>query len=120
MHLRLARARGSLTAPNSVVQDRALTYLLMLEETEKVQSRIDMVKGLLVSPTSNFDRVREQFPEFFDPFEEAKQEDGTYDIDKIDATDVEWGTPTSAEEDDDLSRWIASRESGSFTGADFE
>lgn len=103
-----------------MVQDRALTYLLMLDEAEKVKSRIDMVKGLLASPLGNYERIRDQFPEFFDPFEEAKQEDGTYDIDKIDASDVDWSSPTSAEEDADLSRWIASRENGSFTGADFE
>lgn len=92
----------------------------MMEEVEKGRDRLDKVKALLVSPMSNWEKVRDQFPEYFDPFEAAKTEDGTYDIDQIDDSQIDWEVPTSEDQDEALSRWIAERESGSFTGADFE
>lgn len=122
-HLRLARARGSLVAPNHPVQDRALEVLEVLDEISREKGRMDLVRGLLASSTSDFDRVRAQFPEYFtpvDPFEGAKTEEGGYDIDAIDDSDVEWDTPASADVDEDISRWIAEHESGSISAADIE
>lgn len=94
----------------------------MLDEFEKAKGRADSIKRLIANRMTDYEIVREQFPEYFppeDPFKDAKQDDGTYDIDKIDDTQVEWATPTTPEEDDEISRFIAERE-GSFTGADFE
>lgn len=105
-------------APNSPVQDRAVEVLDMLDHVEQERARFDSVKALLASPLASWDRVKEQFPEYFDPYESAKQEDGSYDIDQIDDADVEWSTAASPDEDEALSTWIAQRESGSFTGAD--
>lgn len=119
-HLRLARARGSLRAPNSLVQDRALAYLDMLAEYAKGQARRDMVKALLTHKDSDYDEVKFQFPEYFDadPFEQIRTEDG-YDIDRLDDSQVQWGV-AGEDEDEALSRWIAEQDGGTFTGADFE
>lgn len=110
-HLRLARARGSLRAPNSVVQDMALEILDMLDETEKENQRIDRVRGLLTLTT--MERVKDFFPEYFrpDPLATAYDEEtGEFDIDAIDPADVEWVVPTSEDEDADLSAWIEEQE----------
>lgn len=115
-HLRLARERGSLKAPNSPVQDRALDYLVMLDEVERSRSRLDTVKALVTH--ASFERVRDQFPEYFDPYEGAKGEDGEFDIDRLDDSQVDWATAGSEDDDEALSRWIQERESGSFSAAD--
>ncbi len=70
---------------------------------------------------ASLDRMAIFFPEFFPDnweevraFEQAKKDDGTYDIDKVDGAHINWGV-ASPEEDDDISRWIAEREQGSMT-----
>jgi hypothetical protein len=105
-------------APNSPVQDMALEILVVLDRKEQGQSRFDTVKGLVA--IGDRARVKEQFPEYFDPFEDIRREDGTYDVEALDDAEVEWTTPTSPDEDADLARWIAQRESGSMTAADWE
>jgi hypothetical protein len=120
-HLRLAEQRGSLRAPNSPVQDAALTILRMLSEADKAAQRLDMVKALLVQPMADLDRVRGQFPEFFDPFSAAVDpETGEVDPDAVDEEALDWSTPASPDEDDDISAWIAARESGSVSLADMD
>lgn len=119
-HLRLARNRGSLHAPNSPVQDRALEILDMLDVVEAQGHRLDSVKIGLLSPLVTEDRAKSLFPEFYpaDPFADALQDDGTYDPSKVDEDEIEYDAPSSPEEDDDISAWISSRESGSFTADD--
>lgn len=122
-HLRLARSRGSLVAPNHPVQDRALEILEILDEIDKEKSRVDRVKALLTNQFSTVDLVKAQFPEYFrpeDPFEEAKTEDGGYDIDRVDESKLDWGTPASPDDDDEISRWIAQQETGSISAADMD
>lgn len=119
--LRLAQARGSLVAPNNSVQDLALELLDMLAMSDKERARLDMVKALVTNSWADRDEVKHQFPEYFeaDPFAAAKNpETGEYDIDKISDADVEWGT-ASPEEDDEISRWIAQQQQGSFGADDF-
>lgn len=114
-HLRLARARGSLTAPNSVVQDEALTILDMVDERERERERVDMVRALIatVGPEGE-ERVVAQFGEYFpeeqDPFVGAYDEEGNFDIDKVDDSSVPWRTPVSPDEDEALSAWIEQQE----------
>ncbi len=106
-------------APNSPVQDFALEILSMLDVTERERSRRDMVKRLLVS--NEEDMVRSQFPEYFlSTIEEAFDDQGNFDIDKVDDSQVEWST-ASPDEDDEIGRWIADREAGMYvTAADEE
>jgi hypothetical protein len=91
----------------------------MLDLIAQKQASLDQVKALWVSSTTDKAELMAQWPEYFDPMETAKKEDGTYDIDQIDDSKVDWGTPGSEDEDDAISDWIAQRE-GSFTGADLE
>jgi hypothetical protein len=110
-HLRLARSRGSLQAPNSRVQDRALEILDMLDERRREIDRIDRVKELLTHIPA--DVVAEQFPEYFaaDPFDGAYDpETGAYDPEKVDEELIQWGVAASKTEDDDLSAWIEEQE----------
>ena len=118
-HLRLARARGSLTAPNSRVQDRALDYLNMLDEARRQDDRMDMVKGLLA--TGRTEEVVHQFPEYFEAegdISGAYDEAGEFDIDRVDDSKVKWAAPASREEDDEISAWIAQHENTYVTAAD--
>lgn len=92
----------------------------MLDIVAEKRARLDQVKALWVNTTTDKAEMRGQWPEFFDPMETAKKEDGTYDIDQIDDADVEWHTAGSEEEDDAISRWIADAERGSISGADLE
>lgn len=110
-HLRLARARGSLQAPNSVVQDYALEILDMLDESVRETQRIDMVKTLLASVP--MERVKDYFPEYFRPDPLAEAIDpvtGEFDIDKVDDSKIDWQTAGSEDEDADLSAWIEEQE----------
>lgn len=92
----------------------------MLDQTEREERRLDRVKALWVNQLTDKDAIKSQFPEYFDPFETAKDEHGEYDIDQIDDSQVDWATAPSAEADEELSRWISEHEQGSFSGADFE
>lgn len=122
--MRLAEARGSLRAPNSRVQDRVLEYLILLAARDREVARRDALKhSLLVGGSEAFTRMRDLFPEYVadeDAFEQARTDEGDYDIDKVDDAKVTWTTPANEEEDDDISAWIASRESGSVTVADLD
>lgn len=91
----------------------------MLDVIADSKARLDQVKVAFASAFSP-DRVRDQFPEYFDPFEQAKTEDGTYDIDRLDDSAIEWSAPADEDEDEALSRWIAQQEIGSISAADFE
>lgn len=96
------------------MQDRALEILEVLDEIEKEKQRVDMVKSLLATKAADFTLARTQFPEYFapeDPYEGARNDDGTYDIDAIDEDQIDWATPASPEDDDEISRWIAQQES---------
>jgi hypothetical protein len=95
----------------------ALQVLDMLDDKERSQERFDSIKRLVAF--ADRDRVKEQFPEYFDPFEGVQNEDGTYDIDSIDDTAVQWAVP-DPDEDEALSRWIAQQESGSLSAADWK
>lgn len=93
----------------------------MLAEIEKEKARVDMVRGLLTGPLSSLERVKAQFPEYFapeDPYEAATTESGEFDIDAVDDSKVDWSTPSSPKDDDDISRWISQQESGSVSAAD--
>lgn len=92
----------------------------MVDDHRRGLERFDMVKALMTSMTNSVDRIKEQFPEYFDPFEEARTEDGGYDIDKIDGAAVEWGTPDGEDEDEALAKWINTRETGTVSAADWE
>lgn len=81
---------------------------------------MDSVKRLIVQGSS-LDRIEPLFPEFFPPgwkekraVEMARDESGGIDIDKINDSDINWGV-ASKDEDDEISRWISERESGSVT-----
>lgn len=111
--MRLAEARGSLRAPNSRVQDRALEFLSMLDARERRTQRLDSVRlAVLSSPLQWAElepRLRWLFPEYLSPeaaYRKAKKDDGSYDIDKVDDGSVEWLTPASADEDAEISAWI--------------
>lgn len=86
----------------------------MADEQEKEGQRLDTVKSLLT--TNPFDRVKEWFPEYFQPDPEVMvqqaydEQTGEYDIDKIDPAQIEWQTPTSPDEDDEISAWIEQQE----------
>lgn len=55
------------------------------------------------------------FPEWMPKKDTAKeielgrQHDGTYDIDKIDDTKVEWSSPATEAENEENERWLAER-----------
>jgi len=123
-HLRLAEARGSLVAPNSPVQDRALALLLVHHRVEQARRDTDSLKrtlmGIPVDQVS--DVLRRFFPEYLpeaDPFEKAKREDGTYDIDAIDPSEIKWSVP-DPDTDAEISAWIAAAERGSMSAADLD
>lgn len=80
--------------------------------------RFDTVKGLVALGVR--DRVKEQFPEYFNPFEDAQRDDGSYDIDRVEGSQVKWSSAGSEDEDAELARWIAQRERGSMTAAEME
>lgn len=90
----------------------------MLDEIDKEKRRIDMVKSLLATKAADFDLARAQFPEYFtpdDPYGTARNDDGTYDVDALDDADLDWSTPASPDDDDEISRWIAQQEMASVT-----
>jgi hypothetical protein len=96
---------------------------MMLDLRDEERGRRDMVKALVAQSADNvLEETKFQFPEYFeiDPFEQAKTEDGTYDIDRIDDSAVDWATAGSAEEDEALSRLIEEMESGSVGADEFE
>lgn len=120
-HLRLARARGSLVAPNSPVQDRALEALEVLELIDREKARVDSVKLLASSTQIDWERAPQQFPEYFapaDPFAGAVDEDGTYDPDRVDEDSIAWQAPATPDEDSDISEWIRKHEEASFSAAE--
>jgi len=93
----------------------------VLDEIEREKQRLDMVKSLLSTKAADFDLARSQFPEYFkpeDPFEAARNEDGTYDVDALDDADLDWSTPATPEDDDEISNWIAQQESASVTASE--
>lgn len=112
-HLRLAEARGSLAAPNNLVQDRALEMLLVLRQIEKEQERGFHLKLALVAHGPfNEERAQALLPEYFprNPYQEAYTPDGEFDIDKVDDASLDWKVPSSPQEDEDISAWIMARE----------
>src|SRR4051812_4529468 len=88
----------------------ALEILDMVDETKAEAHRVDMVKGLLASGAEQ-ETVAGRFPEYFasDPFAEAYDEKGEFDIDKVDDTAVQWSVPDQ-DQDADLSAWIEEQE----------
>lgn len=114
-HLRLAQARGSLVAPNSPVQDLALQFLALDEARYREQERYEDVRRLMVS--NAIENVHRYFPEYFPAdFEEqlayAKAtKDGTFRPELLDDSALEWRAEgITAEEDDEISRWVKDRE----------
>lgn len=123
-HLRLAERRGSLTHPNSRVQDLALRMLLLREDRMQGNRRSEALRLALLNTQADPQRLHSLFPEYFpvewlerQAFEAAKDESGEINIDLLDDSAVTWGVP-SPEEDAEMARWIAERESGSVTAAD--
>lgn len=91
-----------------------MEILEVLDEIEKEKRRVDMVKSLLATKAADLTMARSQFPEYFaadDPYERARNDDGSYDVDALDDADLDWATPASPEDDDEISRWIAQQES---------
>lgn len=110
-------------APNHPVQDLALEALDSIEAVERERGRADMVRALLTNRLTDWDLTKAHFPEYFtpeDPFEAAKTNDGEYDIDAVDDSQIEWGAPDSPETDEEISRWIAQHEHGSISAADMD
>lgn len=109
--MRLADRRGLLQgAYLSQVQEWAVEMLIIMDNITKAKDFADSMRARLVAahPSS----VRSIFPEWFeaeDPFAEAKREDGTYDIDKVDDASVNWTVPSNNRENDELERWIHQR-----------
>jgi hypothetical protein len=93
----------------------------MLDEIDKEKRRLDGVKALLATKAADFDLARSQFPEYFkveDPYEAARNDDGTYDVDALEDADLDWSTPATPEDDDEISRWIAQQESASVSASE--
>ena len=95
----------------------------MMAERRRQMARVDALKMATSTSSANVDRVKAYFPEYFPEetaFETAKRKDGSYDIDRVDDSRVEWTTPRSPDEDADISAWINQRERGSATAADLD
>lgn len=125
--LRLAEARGSLTAPNNPVQDLALQILLMLSTKASEEQKVDMIRQAILIADPPEERVTRAFPEYFPKevlqemaMEKAVGEDGEFDIDKVDDSKIDWRTEVSPDEDEELARWIMERESGQVSLAELE
>lgn len=100
-------------APNSAVQDTALELLDMLEITEEFREsnrqRLDSARALVMS--HGYEATRAMFPDLFAPVpmgQEGSEEDA----------ETEWSVPTP-EQDEEISRWIAEQQVGSFTGSEW-
>ena len=113
--IRLAERRGSLRAPNSVVQDQALQYLMLVEEADRIrrdaEEQVAEVRRLLASGTA-LDRVQTYYPDLFrDPSDpEAMLDDNT----------VEWEAPEDPDEEDLISAWIEGRHAGVIRASAFD
>lgn len=120
--VRLAQDRGSLVAPNSMVQDWALRYLSLSETQRRSRERVEALKLALLPHEVDRQRLANLFPEYFpkDAFADAVREDGTLDEEKVDETQLDWSTVEDPLEDADISRWIADREHGQISAADLD
>lgn len=91
---------------------------MMLDDERKVDEHRLWFKTMLgaVHP----ERIPDLFPEPVDPFEKARGADGQYDIDKINPADLEWSVPKTAQDREDLDKWIREHMSGSASAADLD
>lgn len=123
--LRLAEARGSLTAPNSPVQDLALQILMLLKTKTDEERKVDGIRAAILVADPTKEEIRRVYPEYFptdaeEAFADAYDEHGEFDIDRVDDSKIDWATEVTPEEDEDLSRWIAERERGQVTLAELD
>lgn len=99
----------------------ALRLLSVQSDRATQHAEIARIKDLVaLGGGEALTRLKDLYPDKFpaeDPFEKARTEDG-YDPDLIDDAAIDWETAGSPDEDEELSRWIAERESGSFSAAD--
>lgn len=95
--------------------------LLLIESRQRALAFTDNLRSLLVaqSPSSAKDIFPEWFPKEI-AFEEARRPDGTYDIDKIPDAAVEWSTPATVAEREELEHWIAQRTTLTVSAADLD
>lgn len=93
--------------------------LLILHRTEAIKALFDQIKVKALDRGIDKSRLQELWPEFFpvDPFEEALQEDGTFDPDLVNEDAIVFTVPKDASEDEEISAWIREREEGTISGA---
>lgn len=127
--MRLAERQGLLTGRHlTPVQSTALEMLLLIDAKEKQQAFWKTFRSRMAAAHPG--QLRTLFPEWFsgeekakeqeEEFERARNTDGSYDIDKIDPTKVEWTVPATDAEREELERWINLRSAGTVTAGELE
>lgn len=119
--MRLAERRGILRGAHlSEVQEWSVSMLSIIDRREDAVRYADDMKSRMVA--AHPQSAKHVFPEWFEGsvFDEAAKPDGTYDIDRVDPSQIDWAVPTSKEEAAELDRWIAQHSHGVITARDLE
>ena len=126
--MRLAERQGLLTGKHlSSVQSLALEMLMLLDQRATGEQFVTDLKSRIVA--ANPSEFPVMFPEWAsskaaqDGAQEALRPDGSYDIDKIDDSQVEWSIPTTEAENEEHERWVSARTAisgGTISAAELE
>lgn len=111
--MRLAEKQGLLTGKHlSSAQSLALEMVVLLDHKASGEQLIfDLKSRILAVHPQEFSVL---FPEWAsqnknqEEIDKARRPDGSYDIDKIDDSKVEWSVPSKTE-DAENERWLAER-----------
>lgn len=111
--MRLAERRGLLTGRRlSPVADICAQYLLLADTRESTDTYVRNFKARMVA--AHPEKMQELFPEYFRDakakgeaaFEDAYDESGEFDVDRVDDSLVEWRAPVGEEEHEAVERLL--------------
>lgn len=93
--------------------------MLLVNRAERLRDLFNQIKIKALDRAIDKKRLQELFSEYFpvDPFEDALQDDGTYDPEKVDEDAIVFTLPRDESEDEEISAWIREREAGTISGA---
>lgn len=90
--------------------------LMMLDAAERNEQWVLDFRTQLAATHPQF--LKDLFPDPNAAYEAGRTKDGEYDIDRIDAAELEWSVPDSPAEKEDLDRWIRDHMQGTVSAAD--
>lgn len=124
--MRLAERQGLLQGRRiSSAQSLALEFLLLIDRRGEAERFVKDLRAMIVAAhPQSFSTL---FPEWVDKdkaaseeMDKARRPDGSYDIDQIDDSKIDWAAASDEQTNEDLERWIAERISGSVSATELE